>query len=190
MNPKSGVRINLQLIETSSDTQVWTQPFDCNRSQFFDLQSEVAEQVAQHLDIFLPEQDRPWSDYIPTSTEAHNLVLQGKAAGNYHDAMPLYESAIKLDPNYVWALGELAWAHTDIYWQEGRSPERLAKAEIAASRAFALMPDHPFVQMVMARYYYQGHLEYERALEHIGVCRITSYSFSSFGHFISGDLIF
>jgi len=24
----------------------------------------------------------------------------------------------------------------------------------------------------------------------LGVCRITSYSFSSFGHFISGDLIF
>jgi len=171
-DPNSGIRINLRLIETSSDTQVWRQSFDCDRPQLFELQSEVAEEVAQHLDIFLPKEDRPWPNYIPTSsTEAHNLVLQGKAAGNYHDAIPLYESAIKLDPNYIEALGKLAWAHMDIYWFEGRSPERLARAEIAARRALALMPDHPLVQMSMARYHYQGHLDYEPALEHLANVR-------------------
>jgi tetratricopeptide (TPR) repeat protein len=125
--------------------------------------------VAQQLDIILLDQDRTWSNYIPTnSTEAHNLVLQGEAAGTYHDAIPFYEKAIKRDPNYVKAYGELAWAHTDIYWRNDRSPERLVAAEVAARRALALLPDHPWVQLIMARYYFHGHLDYESTLKHLG----------------------
>jgi TolB-like protein/Flp pilus assembly protein TadD len=174
-DPNSTVKLRLQLIETASDTQIWSHPFDRDRRQFFALQSEVVEQVARQLDILLLEQDRTWSDYIPTdSTEAHNFVLQGKAAkaaGTYHDAIPFYRKAIDCDPNYVKALGELAWAQTHTYWFEDRSLERLAEAWSAASRAFTLLPDHPWVHVVMARYYYQGRRDYDKALEHLEKAR-------------------
>lgn len=167
-DPNSALKIDLRLIDTSNDTQIWNKSFESNRSQLFDLQRKVAE----HVDLILLDQDRTWSDYIPTnSTEAHNLVLQGKAARratrNYQDAIPYYEKAIKCDPNYVRALGELAWAHTHIYFFTDPSPERLAKAEHRARQALKLLPDHPWVQLVVARLYYQGHLNYTKALKHL-----------------------
>jgi len=167
-DPNSVLRIDLRLIDTSNDTQIWSKPFEDDRRQLLDLQRQVAE----HVDLILLDQDRAWSDYIPTnSTEAHNLVLQGKAARratrNYLDAIPLYQEALKHDPNYVRALGELAWAHTHIYFSTDPSPERLAKAEDAARQALKLLPDHPWVQLVVARVYYQGHLNYTKTLEHL-----------------------
>jgi serine/threonine protein kinase/tetratricopeptide (TPR) repeat protein len=172
IDPNSAFRIDLQLIETSGDTRIWGQTVDYNQSQLHQLQTQVAEQVAQQLDLLLLEQDRTWSDYIPThSTEAHNLLLQGKAVGNYRDAIPLYEKAIEYDPDYITALCALAWAHTHIYWLDDTSPERLAKAGYYAHQAFALLPDHPHVRLIMARYCYQGLLDYESALQHLEKAR-------------------
>ena len=168
MDPNSALRIDLRLIDTSNDTQLPSKSFEGNRSQLFDLQRKVAE----HVDFTLLDQDRTWSEYIPTnSTEAHNLVLRGKAARratrSYEVAIPYYEKATECDPEYVNAWGALAWAHTHIYAFTDPSPKRLAAAEYAAMRALDLLPDHPYVRLVVARYYYQGPGDYETALKHL-----------------------
>ena len=174
-DPNSTVKLRLQLVETASDTQVWSHPFDRDRRQFFALQSEVAEQVAQQLDILLLEQDRTWSKYIPTTEnlEAYNLWLQGNALGSQNSkAIPFYEEALKLDPNFARAHSALAWVQTHMYFfGEDRSPEHLVKAGIEAHSALKLAPDIPGIQVAMARYYYQGLRDYERALEHLEKAR-------------------
>jgi len=167
----SQVRLSLQLTDTSSDTLIWRDSYDRVRGRMFDLQSEIAEQVAQQLDILLLEQDRTWSKYIPTTdnVEAYNLWLQGTALGtNDSKAIPFYEKALKLDPNFARVHSALAWVYTHMYFHgEDRSPERLAKAESAARKALKLAPDIPGIQVTMARVYYQGCLDYANALKHL-----------------------
>jgi serine/threonine-protein kinase len=167
----SQVRLSLQLTDTSSDTLIWRDSYDRVRGQMFELQSEIAEQVAQQLDILLLEQDRTWSKYIPTTdnVEAYNLWLKGTALGPSNSkAIPFYEEALKLDPNFARAHSALAWVYTHMYFFGGdRNPERLAKAESAARKALKLAPDIPGIQVTMARVYYQGYLDYANALKHL-----------------------
>ncbi|MHC4434439.1 MAG: protein kinase domain-containing protein, partial [Planctomycetota bacterium] len=169
-DPNSAFTIDLRLIDTSNDTQIWSKPFENNLNRLFD-----PRQVAEDVDLKLLDQNRTWSDYLPTnSAEAHNLVLQGKAAWRatrkYQDSIPLYEEALEHDPNYVRALVELAWAYTSIYFTD-RSPEYLAKAGLRAMKARDLLPDHPWVQLAVAQYHYRGRRDYETALMHLEKAR-------------------
>jgi serine/threonine protein kinase len=54
----SQVRIRIQLIKTADDTHVWQETYDNDMSNIFSLQTDIAEKVAQALDITLLEPER------------------------------------------------------------------------------------------------------------------------------------
>jgi len=170
-DPNSRARLYLHLTETSSDTLIWSDNRDFELNRLLDVQSEVSDHVAQQLDLVLLKQDRTLSKYIPTTQnlEAYKLWMQGTALGPSNSkAIPYYEEALKLDPNFARAHSDLAWVYTHMYFfGEDRSPERLAKAESAARKALKLAPDIPGIQVTMARIYFQGHLNYAEALKHL-----------------------
>ncbi|MBL7144972.1 MAG: protein kinase, partial [Phycisphaerae bacterium] len=57
-DPTSRVRIIPQLIRASDDMHVWAQTYDDDMSEVFQVQTKLAEQVAQALDITLLEPER------------------------------------------------------------------------------------------------------------------------------------
>jgi len=176
----SPVRITPQLIKASDDTHVWAQTYDKQMSQVFRLQSAVAEQVAQALDITLLEPERRALQSRPTENiEAYDYYLRGN---DYHNrsylesdkriAIQMYEKAVELDPTFGLAYARLSEGHLDMYWfHYDHSGERLAMAKQAIDKAFQLNPDLPEVCLALGHYYYHGRLDYDRALEQFAIVR-------------------
>jgi len=173
-DPTSRVRIIPQLIRTSNDRHVWAQTYADDMSEVFRLQSDLAERVAQALDVTLLEPERRALASRPTENiEAYEYYLRGNEyfhrsflESDKRMAIQMYEKAVELDPMFALAYAELSRAHVRLYWAYyDRSEERLAMAKQAVDRAFELNPNLPEVRVALGAYYYRGHLDYDRALE-------------------------
>ncbi|MFX0198151.1 MAG: protein kinase [Candidatus Hodarchaeota archaeon] len=179
-DPNSQVRIRLKLIKAAEDIHIWTQNYDKNMSNIFRLQSDVAEQVAQALDIILLEPERQALASRPTENiEAYDYYLKGNIYYNrsylksdLSMAIQMYEKAVELDPMFTLAYARLSRSHVFMYHLfYDRSEERLALAEQAIDKAVKLNPDLPEVHVALGWYYYQGYLDYNRALKEFAIAR-------------------
>jgi serine/threonine protein kinase/Tfp pilus assembly protein PilF len=172
----SRVRVIPELIRASDSTNLWTEVYDEDILDIFDVQSAIAAQVAEALDITLAEDKRKALQAKPTSNiEAYNYYLQGmdylRRSNREEDiriAIQMFERAVELDPNFAMAYAYLTRASLRLYWIYYFRVDRslLAKAKEAADKASKLRPDAPATHWALGYYYYHGHMDYERALEH------------------------
>ncbi len=181
-DPNSGLRIIPQLVSVSDDAHVWAQSYDSDTSKVFELQSNVAERVAEALGITLLEAEQQALQSKPTeSVEAYQYHLRGKSylfrdygEANLRIAIRMYEKAIDLDPTFALAYADLSAAHVDMYWfHYDRSEERLTLSKQAIDKALQLDPDLPEAHKQLGWYYYHGLLDYERALEQFAIALIS-----------------
>jgi len=173
----SRVRVTPQLVRVSDDTQLWSEHYDRNIQDIFSVQSEIAEQVAQALDLTLLEPERRVLISRPTlNLEAYDFYLRaGELAGqgwqqwdirDVEQAVDALERATRLDPNFTLAFVSLANVHSYMYFSGmDHTEERLARSKDAVDRALELDPDLPETQEALAFYYYRGFLDYEQATE-------------------------
>jgi len=179
-DPNSRVRIIPQLINASQDVHVWTEMYDDDMSQVFRLQSDVAERVAQALDLTLLEPERRALASRPTENiEAYEYYLRGneycrrgEAETDFRIAVRMYEESIELDPAFAVAYARLSDVHSSMYWfHYDHTEERLAMAKQASDIALKLNPELPEARLALGHYYYHGHLDYDRALEQFAIAR-------------------
>lgn len=142
------IRITAQLIDVRSEAHLWADRYDREMRAVFELQTEIATQVADALKVQLQPQDRAALGKQPTpSVAAYELYLKGRqlwwAAGeqNYRNAILYFQKAIALDPNFALAHCGLADSYA-LLGNHGnmRLGEALAMAEPAARKALALDP--------------------------------------------------
>jgi serine/threonine protein kinase/tetratricopeptide (TPR) repeat protein len=174
----SRVRVTPQLIRVSDDTHLWSERYDAVLADIFQVQSDMAEQVAQALDITLLEPERQAIKSKPTeNTEAYDYYLRGNLYfhRSYREtdmklALQMYEKAVELDPRFALAYAAISEVHAQIYWYYyDRSEKRLTMAEAAVYKALEINPGLPEAHRALGFYYYWGHLEYDRALEQFAI---------------------
>jgi len=176
----SRVRVTPQLIRVSDDTHLWSDRYDAVLANIFQVQSDIAEQVAKALDIALLEPERRAVKARPTENiEAYEYYLRGNdyfhrssLESDLRIAIQMYEKAVELDPAFALAYARLSEVHADMYWfYYDRSEERLAMAKKAVDEAFRLNPTLPEAHLALGHYYYDGLLDYDRALEQFAIAR-------------------
>jgi serine/threonine protein kinase/tetratricopeptide (TPR) repeat protein len=175
----SRVRVTPQLIRVADDTHIWTDRYDEQFEGIFNVQTMIAEKVAEELDIKLS--DRAQSALRAKPTEnivAYQAYLRGIDYMKYHHmpresylgARQMLEQAVELDPGFTLAYIQLAEAHRSLYFYGyDPTPERLAKSKAAIDRAVELQPDLPEVRRALGYYYYHGHLDYNKALKEFSI---------------------
>ncbi len=177
-DPTSQVRVMPQLIRASDDKHVWAQVYDNDMSDVFRVQSDVAERVAQALDITLLEPELRALASRPTENiEAYEFYLRGNEyyyrsdrENDFRIAVRMYEKAVELDSTFALAYAQLSRVHSDMYWQHyDHSEGRLALAKQAADKALEINPNLPEAHLALGHYYYHGHLDYDRALEEFAI---------------------
>jgi tetratricopeptide (TPR) repeat protein len=142
------VRINLQLVDATTETQMWANQFDreLTAGNVFAIQSEVAIAVAGALRTTLPAAEKARITAVPTRVlaawEAYQLGNQRIASRNstsLGEAEQFMRQAIELDPGFAPAYAGLAQALT-FQATYGGAPldATLAQAEQAVIRALAL----------------------------------------------------
>jgi TolB-like protein len=109
------VRVAARLVDCASDTTVWSDRFDRELTDVFDLQDEIAAAVAKALRTAFA----PRADASPVDPTAYDLYLKARAGlirGGAGDSvaaarnLELLEQAVSLAPNFGRAWAELARA--------------------------------------------------------------------------------
>ena len=169
------VRVTGQLIHAASDEHVWAASYDRDLTDVFTIQAELSQQIAGALKAALSPEEKVMIARKPTENPAaYDLFLRARDVlnreGNTFAArqqqIDLLESAIKLDPAFAQAWGELAGACA--FWYFGNldgMDARLARAKVAIDRALQLAPEDPQVIDSLGTYYYYGFRDYARATE-------------------------
>ena len=156
------VRVTARLIDTGTETQLWSDVYEREVDDVFRIQDDIAKNVLHNLKIELAEPLRESRNVDP---RAYALVQQAKeifqvrgedtAARMYDVAKRAYE----LDPDYPEAIKYLSvaeWmraAYGLISWQEARP-----RGEALDARYTELVPESGYVEAGKA-------FEYERAGE-------------------------
>ncbi len=104
------VRINAQLIESSTDEHLWAESYDRSIEDIFAIQSDIANQIANALQAKLStdEQQQIEKKYTK-NTEAYQLCLMGRYYWNQRLEGPVkkgieyFKQAIEKDPTYALA---------------------------------------------------------------------------------------
>ena len=106
------VRVSVQLVEAESGKQIWTQRFDVETAETFDLQDDIARQIIRELEpeltraeLTLIRRQRPdnldaWSRYRQALGA---IALNGWNEGALAQATTHLREAIVLDPNFALA---------------------------------------------------------------------------------------
>jgi serine/threonine protein kinase/tetratricopeptide (TPR) repeat protein len=167
------VRVSPELIRTDDGTTAWEQSFDADPSDAFAVQSRIAGEVSQALNLALTPQDSSGAEARPTTNAAaYDAYLQGEALLQRADltdydarpAVALFARAVALDSGFALAWARLSYAQMDTYWNfNDRTSSRLAEATRAAERATALAPTLPEAHAAVAYIRYWGHRDYEDA---------------------------
>ena len=142
------VRIVAQLIDADADRYLWSDIYDRQLTDIFEIQTDVALQIAAALKTELTVDEHARLRKEPTSNvEAYKLFLQGRhwyvryTTAGMHQAIAYFERAIALDPNYALAYANMAIAYTEIA-EIGAVPpsEAFPQARAAAAKALDLDP--------------------------------------------------
>ena len=137
------VRITAELVDASTDHNLWTQSYERDLTDIFSLQDEVARNIAQQIQIQLsPEDESRLASSSSIKAEAHEAYLKGRyhwtkgTEDEYREAKRYFERAAEIDPKYAAAYAGLA----DYYWATAElSPRDAApKAREYAQKAVAL----------------------------------------------------
>ncbi len=145
------VRINVQLIDASTDEHLWAEIYDreLTAANIFAIQSEIATAIAGALRATLSEEEQQRLATIPTENlVAYESYMQGhqlmrtRSPTSLADAVEHFKKAIALDENYALAYVGLADAY-QLQAQYSGMPEKglWAKAQEAVEIALALDPD-------------------------------------------------
>lgn len=164
------LRINTQLVDTSTDFPIWSERYDREMKDVFEVQDEIASKIAQALRITLSPQEQEALAAKPTANlQAYDLYLRGKGYArrlqrqDMEFAVQMFENALVLDPNFALAYAALANVCAQNYYLHGRDPVWIDRAMRASGTAVVLRPDLPEVQVSQAWILYANG-KYDEAL--------------------------
>ena len=136
-----------ELLDVRTGAVKWQQTFDAPLTDVFQVQSDVAVQVAGALDVALGAGERRDIAARPTANlAAYDAFLKGKEAielGGVADmqrAVDFFQQAVALDSTFAQAWVYLARAQALFFTQQAGSPAVAEQARRNAERAKALAP--------------------------------------------------
>jgi TolB-like protein/Tfp pilus assembly protein PilF len=140
------VRVNVQLVNATSDAHLWAETYDRKLTDIFAVESDIAKTIAETLRAKLTGAEQSAIAARPTENkEAHDLYLKGRyfvekrTSENLKRAIDYFNQAIEKDPNYALAYAGLAdsYALSPDYLNESAA-KVLPKARAAAEKAISI----------------------------------------------------
>lgn len=116
------VRITGQLVDATTGINLWAERFEGTLDDIFALQDQLATSVVGAIAPQLERAEIERAKRKPTENlNAYDYYLRGMAhvhqgtRGDIDAALPLFDQAIRLDPEFASAYGAAAWCH---FWRK------------------------------------------------------------------------
>jgi eukaryotic-like serine/threonine-protein kinase len=143
------IRVSAQLVNVGDESQLWSERYDREMHDVFDIQDEIAQAIVAQLKVKLNARSgRPLVKRHTENLEAHSLYLRG----NFHvhrlrneeleRGREYLEKAVALDPLYAPALFELGGYYIAIGHRGGALPlDQWPKVRRLAAKALEADPE-------------------------------------------------
>ncbi len=137
------LRVNAQLINAADGYHLWSQSYDREMANVFELQDDIAGEIIAALRGRLDADEAPSRGRPTDNMEAYNLYLQGQdrvRADDYVTAITLFRQAIELAPDFGEAHEQLAISLWSLAGGIIDMPKAMAEAHREAAIALELNP--------------------------------------------------
>jgi non-specific serine/threonine protein kinase len=162
------LRISAQLVDTSTDFPLWSERFDREMKDVFEVQDEMARKIAEALRVTLsPQELEALADKPTENPQAYDQYLRGKRYARRQTrqdvefALQMFENAVSLDPSFALAYAASANACAMYYSIFTRDEVWIERAREASGRAVALRWDLPETHVSQAWVLYAAGLHDE-----------------------------
>ncbi len=178
------VRVNAQLVDARTDSQLWAERYDRDVIDVFAIESELAGKIVAQLQAKISPTEKAAIEQKPTADlAAYDLYVRAKtliATAVYStplqeglfEAVRMLNHAIERDPAFALAYYQLAHAHDLIYFAGlDHTPARLAMADAAIQALTRLLPDSGEAHLALAKHLYWGYHDYGRARKELALAQ-------------------
>ena len=153
------VRINVQLIDSSTGFQTWADDFTGEMQNVFSLQEQAALKIAEALHLHLsPQEQQAMHRRDTQNPQAYDEFLIGRSFLAHEDqataleaARKHFEAALKFDPNYAPALAGLSAVEGYYYRDLNSDPSHLERSSQLARQALAIDPQLSEAHLALGR---------------------------------------
>jgi TolB-like protein/class 3 adenylate cyclase/Tfp pilus assembly protein PilF len=178
------VRVNAQLIDARTDSQLWAERYDRDVADVFAIESELAGKIVAQLQAKISPSEKAAIEEKPTADlTAHDLYIRAKTlittavfstpqAESLLEAARLLNEAIERDPGFALAYYQLAHTHDLLYFTgTDHTSARLAMADAAIQSLTRLRPNSGEAHLALAKHLYWGYLDYDRARNELSLAQ-------------------
>ena len=166
----SRLRINAQLMDARTDFPLWSERYDREMKDVFEVQDEIARKIAEALRITLsPQEQEAIGARLTENLQAYDLYLRGRSHARRvtrHDlefALQMFEGAVALDADFALPYAGIANVCASYHYHYDHDPAWMQRAKTAAQRAASLRKDLPEVQVAQAWILY-AERQYDEAI--------------------------
>lgn len=152
------ILLNIQLIDAKTDKHLWSEQFERNTSDIFDLQKEVAKTIADKIQVIVTPEEEERIDKAPTDNLiAYDYFLKGYEQINSGTSEGLeasiesFKNAIEHDEKFARAYAGIAMAY---YYLDAFQTEKKYRDEINYYADKALFYDDKLAQSLIAKSLY------------------------------------
>jgi tetratricopeptide (TPR) repeat protein len=156
------IRVTTQLIDVAGDKHLWAKNYDRKLNDIFEVQSDIAAQVADALRVRILFPERKRIEKSTESVEAHTLYLKGVYYYNkgtpsgWDRAIEYFKLACEQDPAFALAYARVAECYVLIADLAMPSSEAIPWAKEYVSRALSLddsLAEAHYAQATIANQY-------------------------------------
>ena len=171
------LRITAQLVETDTGHSVWAKRYDKQLEDVFAIQDEIAQNIAQALEVVLSDKEKRAIEKIQTAdVQAYDYYLRGRHVLNQFNhkaidqARQLFARAIVIDPAYARAYAGVADCCSLLYMYWEATLANLHEADSASRKALELDAElaegHASrgLAVSLSKDYAQAEAEFEKAI--------------------------
>jgi len=167
----SRLRVTAQLIDALTGMHLWSERFDREERDVFDIQDEISLAIVEHLKfLLLSGKDEGLHKKPTTSTEAYNFYLKGlyfisrPNREALENALGFFRQALDLDPDFAHAHAGVAMVFASMgAINLAPQNEVFPQAKAAAERALALDPESALAHAISATVQYYFDLDWAAA---------------------------
>ncbi len=168
------VRVVAQLIDARTDDHIWSETYDRPSSDIFQVQTEIAQQIARALEAELSEEEIQQIEVGSTvDVAAAGLYWEGQSYWDRREsrmdaqrAVRLFEEAVTRDPSFAVAHATLSRARMWLFWKWPGFQEEAVLASESLARATELAPDAAETHLAQGFFHFYGGGDYAEALGH------------------------
>jgi non-specific serine/threonine protein kinase len=151
------LRINTQLVDTQTDFPLWSERYDREMKDVFEVQDEIAHKIAQALRVTLsPQEQQALADKPTDNLQAYDLYLRGRnfarrlSRQDLQFALQMFENAVALDPGFGLAHAAIANVCAQYHYHFDRAQSWIDRAVAATEQASSQGKDAPEILVAQA----------------------------------------